>query len=98
MSIFINPGNSLPTVSAERCQGLHLHYTKPETLHSVYTVQCKDVTVHFEPPHRREYVLELPETSEQENEQFVSSLNGENMVTEKVIRGEEKLTVWCGNL
>ena len=74
-------------MSAERCQTLHLHYIQPKALGSVYTVQCSDVTVHFKPPHKEEYVLELPGGGGG-SDQFVSSLSGEDMVTEKVIRGE----------
>ena len=59
---------------------------------SVYTAQCRDVTVHFKPPHREEYALELPgggTGEEGEKDQFVSYLSGENMITEKVVRGLE---------
>ena len=85
VSIHINPRDSLPTLSAERCHTLHLHYIRPEALGSIYTVQCSDVTVHFKPPHREDNVLELPS---EENEQFVSSLSSESVVTEKVVRGK----------
>lgn len=87
VSIFINPQDSLPTVSADRCNTLHLHCIQPKSLGSVYTVQCSDVTVHFKPPHREMYVLDIPICGVTGNEQYVSSLSGENMVTEKVIRG-----------
>ena len=89
MSIFINPRDALPTVSAERCHTLHLHCIQPKSLGSVYTVQCSDITVHFKPPHKEEYILELP-SGGTGNDQFVSSLSGEEMVTEKVIRGKER--------
>lgn len=60
---------------------------------SVYTAQCRDVTVHFKPPYREEYVLELPgggTGEEGEKDQFVSYLSQENMITEKVVRGLEE--------
>lgn len=88
VSIFINPRDTLPTVSAERCHSLHLYYVEPKALGSVYTVQCSEVIVHFKPPNKEEYLLEPP-SGGTGNDQFVSSLSGEEMVTEKVIRGEE---------
>ena len=87
VSVFISPHDSLPTLSAERCQTLHLHYNQPSALGAVYTVHCSDITVHFQPPHKEEYVLELPGGGD-DSDQFVSRLSGEGMVTEKVIRGE----------
>ena len=83
VTIVISPQHALPTVSAERCRALHLHYHTPQAFGSIYTVQCSDITVHFKPPHREENTLELPEG----NEQFISYLDESKIVTEKVIRG-----------
>ena len=60
VSVLINPRDSLPTISAERCESIRFHLVRPGAMGSVYTVRCRDVSVHFKPPHREEYVLELP--------------------------------------
>ena len=93
VTVLINPRDSLPTISAERCETLNFHLVRPEAMGSVYTAQCRDISVHFKPPHREEYVLELPGGGAEEEgggggkDQFVSYLRGENMITEKVVRG-----------
>ena len=95
VSIFINPRESLPTVSVERCQALHLHYIRPHAFGSVYTVQSTDIHVHFKPPYKKEFVLELPEEEESGDQQFMTSLSGESMVTKRVIRGKkERGNLW----
>jgi hypothetical protein len=88
VSVLINPRDNLPTISAERCESVRFHLVRPGAMGSVYTAQCRDVSVHFKPPHREEYVLELPGEGVEEggSGQFVSYLSGENMVTEKVVR------------
>ena len=91
VSVLINPRDSLPTISAERCESIRFHLVRPGAMGSVYSVQCRDVSVHFKPPHREEYVLELPGEGVEEGGrgQFVSYLSGENMVTERVVRGTQ---------
>ena len=91
VSVLINPRDSLPTISAERCESVRFHLVRPGAMGSVYSVQCRDVSVHFKPLHREEYVLELPGEGVEEGGrgQFVSYLSGENMVTERVVRGTQ---------
>ena len=91
VSVLINPRDNLPTISAERCESVRFHLVRPGAMGSVYTAQCRDVSVHFKPPHREEYALELPGEGVEEggSGQFVSYLSGENMVTEKVVRGTQ---------
>ena len=59
VSVLINPRDNLPTISAERCESVRFHLVRPGAMGSVYTAQCRDVRVHFKPPHREEYALEL---------------------------------------
>ena len=85
ITISINPQDQLPTVSAERSRDLHLYYYDPRAFGSVYTVDCSDVCVHFQPPYREEYQLELPDDREG---QYVTEMRGSKMIVSKVIRGE----------
>ena len=85
VTISINPQDKLPTVSADGCQNIRLYYYDPRAIGSIYTVNCSNVIVHLQPPHKQEHVLDLPTDS---MDQFVSSLHQEKMVTEKVVRGE----------
>ena len=85
MTISINPQDKLPTVSIERSKNIHLYYYEPHAFGSVFTVDCSDVMVHFQPPHVDEYKLELP--PDDKLNQFVAELRGSRMSVAQVIRG-----------
>ena len=84
VTIFINPQDRLPTISADGCTNVHLHLYEPRAIGSIYTVNCSNIVVHFQPPHKLEYVLEIPEDSEG---QYVYEFRGGKMTVDKVIRG-----------
>ncbi len=85
VTVSINPQDQLlPTVCIERSSNIHLHYCKPTVFGSVFTVDCSDVSVHFQPPHKEEYQLELPSDPVG---QYVSELKKTEMIISKVIRG-----------
>ena len=85
VTISINPQDKLPTVSIECSKNIHLYYYEPHAFGSVFTVDCSDVMVHFQPPHVDEYRLELP--PDDKLNQFVSELRGSRMSVAQVIRG-----------
>lgn len=93
MTISINPQGQLPTVSAERSKDIHLFYYEPQAFGSVFTVDCTNMFVHFQPPHREEYRLELP--PEDRLGQYVSELRDSEMIVSKVIRGKLVTIVQC---
>ena len=89
VTISVNPQDKLPTVTAERCENIHLYYYEPTALGSVYTVKCTNIFVHLQPPYPTEMPLDIP-LPEASNDQFVSTYKpqGKKMVAAKVIRGE----------
>ena len=92
VTISINPQDALPTVSIENCEGIHLHYYEPRAIGGIYTVECRVIVVHLQPPHQPESVLDLPED---DIGQYVSMLKGGKMVTVQAIRGM-CVCVWGG--
>lgn len=88
MTISVNPQDKLPTVTAERCENVHLYFYEPQALGSVYTVKCRDIFVHLQPPYPNEMVLNLP-PPEDSLDQLVSVYKPQEkkMVTTKVLRG-----------
>lgn len=80
----MNPQEPLQTLTAERCEGLDLHYLDPRALGSIYTVQCPKVTVHFLPPHTEKNEVEL----ECDQNQYVTRYADGHLTTAKVIRGK----------
>ena len=90
MTVSINPQDRLPTVTAERCNNVHLYYYEPRALGAVYTVKCSNIFVHLQPPYPTELPLQLPPPDES-NDQFMSTYKpqGKQMVSVKVIRGRK---------
>lgn len=88
VTVSINPQDKLPTVTAERCDNVHLYYYEPRALGAIYTVKCSNVFVHLQPPYPTELPLQLPPPDES-NDQFVSTYKpqGKQMASVKVIRG-----------
>ena len=95
VTISINPQDKLPTVTAERCSNVHLHYYEPRALGAIYTVKCSNIFVHLQPPYPTELSLQLPAPDES-NDQFVSTYKpqGKQMIVEKVIRGTYEMNVF----
>lgn len=92
ITISINPQDALPTVSIEDCEDVHLHYYEPRAIGGIYTVKCRNIVVHLQPPHQPEQVLDLPEDN---LGQYVSMLRGGKMATVQAIRGRNTL---CKNV
>jgi hypothetical protein len=90
VTISINPQDKLPTVTAERCNNVHLHYYEPRALGAIYTVKCSNIFVHLQPPYPTELPLQLPPPDES-NDQFMSTYKpqGKQMTSVKVIRGKK---------
>lgn len=84
VTVSINPQDKLPTVSVERSNNVHFNYYEPQAFGSIFTVSCSDIFVHFQPPHREEYKLDLPSD---EVGQYISELKDTEMIISKVIRG-----------
>ncbi len=85
VTISINPQDPLPTVSAERSSDIHVYYYDPRAFGSLFTVDCTNVFIHFQPPHREEYKLDLPS---EKLDQYVTEMRNSKMIVSKVIRGE----------
>ncbi|XP_064391311.1 uncharacterized protein LOC135339116 isoform X1 [Halichondria panicea] len=83
VTISINPQDPLPTVSAERSSDIHVYYYDPRAFGSLFTVDCTNVFIHFQPPHREEYKLDLPS---EKLDQFVTEMRDSKMIISKVIR------------
>lgn len=96
MTVSINPQDKLPTVTAERCENVHIYYYDPRALGSIYTVKCSNVYVHLQPPYPSEMPLQLPAPDES-NDQFVSTYKpqGKHMATVKVLRGIKCFCLIC---
>ena len=58
--VSIAKGHQVPTISADSCHNLHLHFDEPHGMGSLYTAKCSDVFVHFQPPYLKEQKLTLP--------------------------------------
>ncbi len=90
VTISINPQDPLPTVSAERSSDIHVYYYDPRAFGSLFTVDCTNVFIHFQPPHREEYKLDLPS---EKLDQFVTEMRDSKIIISKVIRGESWLPI-----
>ena len=82
----MNPQEPLPTVSAERCRDIHLHFYEPSAMGSIYTVQCSKLFVHLQPPHTETSQLELKGTDD--TKQYVTRYADGRLSTVEVVRGE----------
>ena len=95
----MNPQEPLPTITAERCSGIHFYFYEPTAMGSIFTVQCEEVFVHLQPPHPETSQLDLKDTDEKK--QYVTKYANGKLVTEMVVRGESVVSpggvdgVWC---
>lgn len=84
---------SLPTISAERSKLLDFHFSEPGAMGSIYTIQCSQVSVHFQPPHAEK--TELPQG--EEGRQSVTRYQNNQLTSEFVIRGELVHVLLCSH-
>lgn len=93
VKISVNPQDPLPTVSAERCSDIHLHFYEPTAMGSIYTVQCSKMFVHLQAPHTETNEIVLQDTDEKR--QYVTKYTDDKIVTSLVIRGEIASSLLC---
>lgn len=79
----MDPSTTLPTLTAERCDNVHLYYNQPSALGSIYTVKCPKLWIYFQPPHKEKTEVELKTDKNQYLTKFVDN----EFETEMVIRG-----------
>ena len=92
VTLVVKPPHSLPTLSAERCQNVHLYFHEPEMVGSIYTVQCPKLLVYFQPPHAEKTEVAL---ESDDNNQYVTKYVDSQFSTSKVVRGEQMECVDC---
>lgn len=54
-------------------------------LNKIYTIGCKDIVIHLDPPYQKEQTLQFPFDLE-DNEQCITSYFKGKLITEKMLR------------
>ena len=85
MTVSIAKGHEVPTISADSCHDVHLHFHEPQGMGSLYTAKCSNVFIHFQPPNLEEQKLALP--SADVDSQYITRCSEGKVVSVMAVRG-----------